>query len=66
MSITFDRASNLFQLNTKSTSYLIGIADDQYIGHIYYGRKLDNCQGCYELLRTEERPFVPSDRKSVV
>ncbi len=27
MSITFDRASNIFQLNTKTTSYLIGIAD---------------------------------------
>lgn len=60
MSITFDRASNTFQLNTKTTSYLIGIADGRYIGHIYYGKKLDNCQGSYSFLRTEERPFVPS------
>ncbi len=60
MSITFDRASNTFQLNTKTTSYLIGIADGRYIGHIYYGKKLDNCQGSYAFLRTEERPFVPS------
>ncbi len=60
MSITFDRASNIFQLNTKTTSYLIGIADGRYIGHIYYGKKLDNCQGSYAFLRTEERPFVPS------
>ena len=60
MSITFDRATNIFQLNTMTTSYLIGIADGKYVGHIYYGKKLDNCQGGYELLRTEEKPFVPS------
>ena len=63
MSITFDRASNTFQLNTKTTSYLIGIADGRYIGHIYYGKKLDNCQGSYAFLRTEERPFVPSQNQ---
>lgn len=60
MSITFDKAANIFHLNTKSTSYLIGIADEKYIGHIYFGKKLDNCQGGYALLRTEEKPFVPS------
>lgn len=60
MSIIFDKAANIFQLNTKTTSYLIGIADGKYIGHIYFGRKLDNCQGGYALLRTEEKPFVPS------
>ena len=63
MSITFDRASNTFQLNTKTTSYLIGIADGRYIGHMYYGKKLDNCQGSYAFLRTEERPFVPSQNE---
>lgn len=60
MSIIFDKAANIFQLNTKTTSYLIGIADGKYIGHIYFERKLDNCQGGYALLRTEEKPFVPS------
>ncbi len=60
MSITFDKSTDIFQLNTKTTSYLIGIADGKYVGHIYYGKKLDNCQGGYALLRTEERPFVPS------
>ena len=63
MNITFDKATNIFQLNTKTTSYLIGIADGKYIGHIYYGKKLDNCQGTYELLRTAERPFVPSQNE---
>ena len=60
MSITFDKAANIFQLNTKAVSYLIGIADEKYIGHIYFGKKLDNCQGGYALLRTDEKPFVPS------
>lgn len=60
MSITFDKATDIFQLNTKTTSYLIGIADGTYLGHIYYGKKLDNCQGGYALLRTEEKPAVPS------
>lgn len=60
MSIRFDKESNIFQLDTKTTSYLIGIADENYIGHVYYGKKLENCQGAYDLLRTKEMPFVPS------
>lgn len=34
MSISFDKASNIFQLNILTTSYLIGIADEKYVGHI--------------------------------
>lgn len=60
MSIIFDEATNIFQLNTLTTSYLVGIADEKYVGHIYYGKKLNNCQGGYDLLRTEEKPFLNS------
>lgn len=61
MSITYDEKSKIFQLDTKTTSYLIGIADGKYVGHIYYGRKLENCEGAYSFLRTWEAPFVPSE-----
>lgn len=61
MSISYDEASKIFQLNTKTTSYLIGIADGKYVGHIYYGKKLESCEGAYSFLRTAEAPFVPSE-----
>lgn len=61
MAIVFDEERKLFRLDTKTTTYLIGIADDAYVGHIYYGKKLKGCQGAYALLRTEEPPYVPSE-----
>lgn len=37
----------------------MGIADDRYLGHIYYGKKLESEDLAY-LLRTGEHPLVPS------
>lgn len=61
MGIEFDKTSKIFQLNTKTTSYLAGIADEKYLGHIYYGRKLRDIRGVRALMRTQEPPFVPSE-----
>ncbi len=60
MSIQYYEKENIFQLNTQTTTYLLGIVDGTYVGHIYYGRKLRNCQGAYAYLRTKDAPFVPS------
>ncbi len=57
--ITYNEETKTFKLDTPTTSYLIGIADGKYPGHIYYGKKLESTDLAY-LLRTEEKPYVPS------
>jgi alpha-galactosidase len=60
MDIKFYEQEKVFKLDTNNTSYLIGIVDDEnYIGHIYYGKKIDDYDLKY-LLRIKEYPFVPS------
>ncbi len=57
--IIYDGKHHVFKLDTPNTSYLCGLADEKYLGHIYYGRKLGDTDLGY-LLRTEERPQPPS------
>lgn len=60
MSIRYDEANRIFELDTRNTSYRIGIADEEgFVGHIYYGQKI-HPQKCDQFLRTWEAPFVPS------
>ena len=49
----------LFRLTAGNMEYVIGIADEKFVGHVYFGKRIeDNQCGC--LMRTEEAPFVPS------
>lgn len=60
MSIIYDEQKQIFALQAKNSTYLIGLADEgTYVGHIYYGKKMSDIDGMH-LLRTEEIPFVPS------
>lgn len=60
MSITYFEKERVFKLDTENTSYVIGIVDEEnYIGHVYYGKKLLSHDVAY-LMRTQEYPFVPS------
>ena len=60
MNITYHEQNRVFKLDTVHTSYCIGIVDDDnFVGHIYYGRKLTGNDLTY-LMRTTEPPFVPS------
>ncbi len=60
MKISYNEDSRVFKLDTERTSYCIGIVDDDnFVGHIYYGRKLTEDNLAY-LMRTMEAPFVPS------
>lgn len=60
MSIRYGEANRIFELDTRNTSYRIGIADEEgFVGHIYYGQKI-RPQKCDQFLRTCEAPFVPS------
>ena len=61
MSITFYEGEQIFKLDTKNTTYAIGIVDeDKFLGHIYYGKRLKDYHIRY-LMRTKESPFVPSE-----
>ena len=57
--IQFNEKTKTFELDTKNTTYVIAICDEeQFLGHVYYGAKISD-DATY-LLRTEEAPFVPS------
>ncbi len=61
MNITYQERNRIFKLDTVHTSYCIGIVDEEnFVGHIYYGRKLTEDNLAY-LMRTEEPPYVPSE-----
>lgn len=59
MGIKYFEEDKIFKLDTPSSSYVIGIVDDVYVGHIYYGKYVSDHQLAY-LLRLEEPPFKPS------
>ena len=61
MNIAYNEKNRLFKLDTPGTSYCIGVVDEEnFLGHVYYGRRLLDDQLTY-LLRTQEAPFVPTE-----
>ena len=59
MNIAYNEEKRIFRLDTKNTSYLMGITDKEgFLGHIYYGKRLEEDNVGY-LLRTWEAPFSP-------
>ena len=63
MAIIYDEKERVFALHAKNSTYLLGLADEcGYVGHIYYGKKMEDIKGSY-LLRVMEHPFVPSTNK---
>lgn len=60
MGITFEEKSRIFKLDSKSSTYMMGIVDeDGFIGHMYYGKYISDEDMSY-LLKTGEYPLVPS------
>ncbi|MGN0293902.1 MAG: alpha-galactosidase [Lachnospiraceae bacterium] len=58
MSVFYDEQQKVFVLNTPDTCYAIAVVDDGYLGHAYYGKKVDTSCIRY-LMREDEAPFVP-------
>ena len=56
--ITFDETTKIIKLDTPDSSYVMGIADNNYLGHVYYGKKLNDTNLSY-LMRTEETGRAP-------
>ena len=43
MGIFYDERQRVFHLNTPSSTYLIGLIDDKgLVGHLYYGKRIDD------------------------
>ena len=59
MGIQYDGRRKMFKLDTIHTTYMIGLSEEGYVGHVYYGKRLQQFGGRY-LLRMEEAPFTPS------
>ena len=57
--IRYCEREKLFQLDTINTTYVIGLTQEGYVGHVYYGDRLFG-EAVSTLLRTEEPPFTPS------
>ncbi len=61
MNIQFYEQEGYFKLDTHKTSYIIGLADEQaFVGHVYYGERLEDGDDVTYLMRLDENPFVPS------
>ena len=60
MGIVFYEKEKLFKLDTPNTTYIIGlVAKEGFLGHAYYGRKIEDIQGAESLMRIYEAPFTP-------
>ncbi len=60
MAIIFDESRHLFMIGTENTSYIMAITAGKYLGHIYYGRKVNKPAG-EAILRVKELAFVDRD-----
>lgn len=60
MAIIFDEKARTFHLKSKNTSYVMGIYRDDYLAHLYYGRRLEVNDLTY-VLRFEERAHIMND-----
>ncbi|MDF2937756.1 MAG: alpha-galactosidase, partial [Paenibacillaceae bacterium] len=59
MSIRFDRETNLFHLQTRTTSYVMSLMEGQYLNHLYWGKKLRS-PGLSDLLILKDVAFSPN------
>jgi len=60
MGISYHENKRIFKLDTPKSTYMIGIVDEEnFIGHVYYGRRVVDEDLSY-LLRTSEGARVPS------
>ena len=49
MAITYFEKERIFKLDTPASSYVIGIVDkENFVGHVYYGKKLRDANSVQE------------------
>lgn len=59
MSIQYNEKERSFCLTAKDTTYMLKVAEGEYLAHVYYGKKVIDSDLTY-LLRLDENPFTPS------
>ncbi len=62
MEIVYREEQGLFRLTSGNMEYGIGIVDGQYVGHVYFGKRIED-DGYTYLMRTGEAPYTPSANK---
>ena len=59
MKIVADEGKQVFLLHTENSTYGIAILDNRYVGHLYYGKRLEDTDIRYRP-REDEAPGTPS------
>ena len=59
MSILYNEKERAFKLRAKDTDYMLKVIEGDYLGHVYYGKKVPDEDLGY-LLRFDESPFTPA------
>lgn len=60
--ITYLEHARQFQLDTPHASYVMALADDGFLCHVYWGKRIAP-QDLTALLRLHEPPFVPTENE---
>lgn len=50
MAIKYDAQNNVFHIQTKNTSYVMGVICDKHLLHLYYGKRVDEFIDIMEVL----------------
>ena len=59
MNIVFEKENNRFFLNTKNTTYIMEIVKNEFLAHIYWGKKIKNYFGSNKIMY-RDRGFSPN------
>ena len=57
--ILFDQLTKTFHLKNDKISYILGIEENNYLTHLYFGKKIERYSGGYRYPRTD-RSFSPN------
>ena len=58
--IKYFEEEKVFKIDTLTTTYVMAVVDDFYLGHVYYGKKINDSDLTY-LLQLHDRPYIPSE-----
>ncbi len=64
--ITVNDRGDFFRIDTKNTSYMIGVRDGLYLGHFYYGPRISDDDLSYRTAFAPEGRISRTDREMVI
>ena len=59
--ILYDRAKNIFHIQTPNTSYILAIYEGKYLMHLYYGGKIDEYSFDFDNFPVKMQVFSAND-----